>query len=47
MPKNIFGAFYLFISINCDTASYEGEEKQHGELQSVSYLLEIINIWVG
>lgn len=47
MSKDIFGGFYLFISINCYPASYEGEQKLQGELQSVSCLLEDNNVWVG
>lgn len=43
----MFGVFYLFISIKCYPASYEGEEKLQGELQSVSHLLEAINVWEG
>lgn len=44
MSKDMFGVFYLFISINCCLASNEGEQKLQGELQRVSYLLEAINV---
>lgn len=44
MSKDMFGVFYLFISINCYPASYEGEQKLQGELQSVSCLLEDSNV---